>query len=166
MSFSPCKPLISDDNKSEDIILFEQIKGKKSVIRENIDSNDSIYHVLWQKSYDLNGLPKDSSSRIQVIIHTKSGGRIVATPIYGGKGDKNIRTYPPVPIETKLRIDSILRHEQHRTNVWLEKLNVPKLIKDKEPCINHEFEFAKVLCLCFFYEIVPATVKNDSINGK
>ena len=171
MSFSPCKQQISDNDKSEDIILQEQIKGEKSIITENINPNDSIYRILWQKSYDLTGQPKDSSSVIQIIIYPKSGSRIAGIHFYDVIETENAIVSPDISQKAILKIDSIAHHEQLRINRWLEKLDIPNLIKNKEPCINNEFEFAEVLSLMFFYDIVPksddmAAIANDSINGK
>lgn len=63
-------------------ILCEQIAGKKSTITDILNSTDSLYRVVWQEFYDLEGTHKVGASNMTLIIYTKKNEIIRVAYIY------------------------------------------------------------------------------------
>lgn len=138
-------------------ILCEQIAGKKSIITDILNPTDSLYRVMWQEFYDLEGTHKIGVSNITLVIYTKKNEIIRVGYIYDEKTnfEKTTIQQQDISIETKLRIDSIISHECARILNWRQHMDVPAIIKGRAGCTNNELEFAGVTGLCFFYDVVP-----------
>lgn len=74
--------LASYCQQDDSAILCEQIAGKKSTITDTMNSTDSIYRVVWQEFYDLEGTRKMGASNMKLIIYTKMNEIIRVVYIY------------------------------------------------------------------------------------
>ncbi len=120
-----------------------------------MNPRDSMYLISWIKPYDLNGKPIERfTTNFQIVVFPKQGKPFSIISISEAE---------------QFGIDSIYHRELYRISKLINSIDIPKLIKDKEPCINNEFEYAGVLNLIFVYGIKPklnSEIVNDSINGK
>ncbi len=146
-------------NPNNDSIISKIIKSEQIIITDSLIPGDTLYRVIGHRCYDLEGNRfKQSGTIVQILVSPPKGNnRRTVISSY------NINDYNDY--------EFIYQRELNRVSGWIDMLDVPKLIKDKEPCINNELEFAEVLGLVFMYDIVPkttekATVENDSINDK
>lgn len=142
-------------------ILCEQIAGKKSTITDILNSTDSLYRVVWQEFYDLEGTHKVGASNMTLIIYTKKNEIIRVAYIYDEKTNFEKTTIQQQDISTldKLRIDSIVSHEYARGLKWRQQMNVPAVIKKRAQCTLNGLEYAGVIGLSFYYDVVP--IKNS-----
>ena len=153
--------LASYCQQDDSAILCEQIAGKKSTITDTMNSTDSIYRVVWQEFYDLEGTRKMGASSMKLIIYTKMNEIIRVVYIYDEKTnfEKTTIHQQDISTETKLRIDSIVSREYARCLNWRKQMNVPAVIKKRAQCTLNEFEHAGVIGLSFHYDVVP--IKNS-----
>lgn len=142
-------------------ILHEQIAGKKSTITDILNPTDSLYRVVWQEFYDLEGTHKIGASNMTLTIYTKKNEIIRVVYIYDEKTnfEKTTIQQQDISTETKLRIDSIVSHEYARGLNWRQQINVPAVIKKKAHCTLNGLEHAGVIGLSFYYDVVP--IKNN-----
>ena len=153
-----CLPIYIDEqfsNYNYDTFLEEQIKGRNSILYDQMNPRDSMYLISWIKPYDLNGKPIERfTTNFQIVVFPKQGKPFSIISISEAE---------------QFGIDSIYHRELYRISKLINSIDIPKLIKDKEPCINNEFEYAGVLNLIFVYGLKPklnSEIVNDSINGK
>lgn len=145
----------SEDDKT----LNGLIKGEKTYISDSLNPGDSLYRVLVNKGYDLNGNP---CLKPEILV------RIFVFP---SKAPSHRTLISQYNINEYRDYEFIYQRELNRVLKWIDKLDIPKLIKDKEPCMLNGLEYAGILELAWVYDIVPktaekATVENDSINGE